>query len=54
MQLERERLEAGSVATEVERYRSGDAGAVDELARRATRLALRTSAAQTKSGPTSG
>jgi RNA polymerase sigma factor (sigma-70 family) len=39
------RSEASSTALEVKRYREGDADAAEALARRATRLALRTAAA---------
>ena len=49
MQPEGQRSEANSIAAEVQRYQSGDANAADALARRATRLALRTAAALLRS-----
>jgi len=45
MELEQGK-QRGSIAAEVRRYRDGDAGAAEVLARRATTLALRTAATQ--------
>jgi len=45
MELNYQRTESTSTAAEVRRFREGDPDAADALARRATRLALRTAAA---------
>jgi RNA polymerase sigma-70 factor (ECF subfamily) len=45
MEANSQRAEPKSIANEVRRFRSGDAYATEVLARRATRLALRTAAA---------
>jgi RNA polymerase sigma factor (sigma-70 family) len=45
METNSQRAERKSIVTEVRRFRSGDAHAMEVLARRATRLALRTAAA---------
>jgi RNA polymerase sigma factor (sigma-70 family) len=54
MEREERKSEATSTAADVRRYRSGDAGAAEALARRASRLALRTSAALMRSREEAG